>query len=94
MSENGATIVMNSLERNIKLQKQLDEKNAQIKKLQSDLEVARLYTTKNNKRSTSAKGTSNPEIEKIKVEIPINNKESKGKVLQGQKSNSLTASLE
>lgn len=94
MSENGATIVMNSLERNIKLQKELDEKNVQIKKLQSDLEVARLYTTKNNnnKRAVSAKVTSNLEIEKMKIEMPIKN--TTRKILQQQKSSSTTASLE
>lgn len=96
MSENGATIIMNSLERNVKFQKLLDERNAQIKKLQSELEISRLYTTR-NKRPASVK-TSNTEIsEKLQIEMPVkggnicteNRKKSENK-----SSYSLTASLE
>lgn len=78
MSENGATIVMNSLERNLKLQKLLDEKNAQIKKLQLELETVRLYSAKEKRKPSNV----------IKAD------EIKVKILQEQKSSSLTASLE
>lgn len=83
---------MTSLERNLKLQKLLDERNAQIKKLQSELETARLYTVK--KRPTSCKSIT--ETEKMKISMPVKSltfsNEISNKVVQ--KSNSLTASLE
>lgn len=90
MSENGATIVMNALDRNLKLQKLLDERNSQIKKLESELETTRLYT--NKKRPVSVKSNNGVEMDKMKINMPVKNltiKESKG-----EKSNSLTASLE
>lgn len=91
MSENGATIVMNSLERNLKLQKQLDERNAQVKKLQGELETKRLYTT-NKKRPTSVKSNNAIEVEKVKINMPVKSLTFKGN--DARKSNSLTASLE
>lgn len=83
---------MNSLERNLQLQKQLEERNVQIKKLQGELETTRLYTTNNKKRPNSVKSNSAVDVEKVKINMPVKSltfKESKA-----QKSNSLTASLE
>lgn len=93
MSENGATVVINSLERNLQLQKVLDERNAQIKKLQGDLETIRVYAAK--KLPTRNPKSITADTEKIKISIPpVKTLTFKEDILRIQKSNSLTASLE
>lgn len=84
MSENGATIVLNCLESNSKLQKLLDDKNVQIKRLQGELQTTRLYSVNDNKRQTKNDPPKRTDA----------TKSGRKKAPQQQKSNSLTPSLE